>query len=95
MSSVSPTHTEHESQRDSVVIIKDFVDNSTQNINPLIEANLKKILKNSTTTTQLYTNPILVRLDEIEKEKLASTGEKPQETSNVPPQSTEVKEIDT
>lgn len=44
--------------------------------------------------TQLCTKPILVRPNEIEKEKLAFVEEKPQDTSNVPTQSTKVNEID-
>ena len=52
---------------------------------------MKKNLIDSTTTTKLCNHPILVRVDDIEKEKLASGGEKSQETSIVAPQSIEAK----
>lgn len=85
--SVSPPHIGQVSQHE-LVQIKDVDDNSTQKINPLTEEDLKKILKDSTTTTQLCSNPILVRVDEIQNAKVASIGENPKYTSNVPPQST-------
>ena len=40
----------------------------------------------------LCTNPILVRVDEFQKEYLVSIGEKQKDASNVPPPSIEVKE---
>lgn len=49
-----------------MVIIKDIADNLSHNINTLTEENLYKILKN-TTKEKLCTNPIIVRVDEIEK----------------------------
>ena len=52
---------------------------------------MQMILTNSTTKAQLCIHPILVSVDEIKKEELASAGEKTQELSIVPPQSIELK----
>ena len=45
---------------------------------------MQKILTNSTTKAQLYNHHVLVSVDEIEKEKLASVREKTQELSISP-----------
>ena len=74
------------SQHDSIKI-KDVPDNLGYNINLLIEEDLIKTLKDSTTTTQLCSKPILVRVDEIDKEDLEFVGENSQETSNTSHQS--------
>lgn len=92
VSSVNPPHIDQVSQQESVQI-KDVPDNSSQKINPLTEEDLKNILKNSTTIAQLCSKPILVRVDEIQNVEVASAGEQPKDTSNVPPQSTKSKEM--
>lgn len=79
MSSASPPHTDQVSQEDSVSI-KDVLDSTPQNVNPLTKEGSKKLLKDSTNATLSCNNPILVRVDKIEKEKLEFEGEKPQET---------------
>ena len=48
-----------------IVIVKDILDNSAQNINPLTAKDLKKILDQSTLQAQLCNNPILVSVDEL------------------------------
>ena len=47
------------------ITIKDVFDLISQNINPLIEEDLKKILDQSTLQAKLYDNPVLVSVDEI------------------------------
>ena len=86
VSSANPPHTNQVSQWDSM-LIKDVLDTSKKNVNPLTKEDLKKILIEYTIKTQLCTHPVLVRVEKIEKVELASIREKPQETSNVPPQS--------
>lgn len=61
----------------------------------MTKEDLKKILTDSTIETQICTNIILVRVDEIKKKEITSAREKPLETSNVPPQNREVKEKET
>ena len=80
----SPTHGEKESQQDSVTI-EDMPDNSTQNVNPLSEEDLKMLQQESTDDVILCTNPILVRIYESQKDKIASTKVQYQDTSIVPP----------
>lgn len=67
MMSVSP--------QENIVQVKDVSDTIIQNINPLIEEDMKNILIYSTTKEQLCSHPILVSVDKIEKEKLASARE--------------------
>ena len=76
VSSAIPPHTNQVSQWDSM-LIKDVLDTSEKNVNPLTEEDLKKILIDYTTTTQLCTHPVLVRVEKIEKVELGSIREKP------------------
>ena len=50
-----------------IIKIKDFVDTSSQNINPLTAEDLTKILDQATHQAQLCTGPILVSVDELQK----------------------------
>lgn len=86
MSSVSPLH--EVKKDDDAIKIKDVSDSITQNINPLIEDYLKKILVESTTQAKLCENPILVSVDEIEKANkiFAREEEQKQVTPTAPPQ---------
>ena len=54
------------------VKIKDVVETSTTNINPLIAEDLAKILDQSTLATKLCSNVILVNVDEL-KNTVAKT----------------------
>ena len=67
--------------------IKDVVDTSCQNINPLTIEDLTKILDQSTQATRLCTSPILVYVDELQKsiDKLREVKVPPQE----PPKTTQ------
>ena len=47
------------------IIVKDFPNNSIQNINPLIVEDIKKILNQSILQAQLCNNPVLVSVDEL------------------------------
>ena len=47
--------------------IKDVVDTSSQNINPLPTEDLTKILDQATHHAQLCENPILVSVEELQK----------------------------
>ena len=47
------------------IIVKDVIETSCQNINPLIAEDLTKILDQSTQAVRLYTSPILVSVDEL------------------------------
>lgn len=88
MSSFSP---QHELNIDiDTVMVKDISNTITQDVNPLIEEDLKKILIESTTQEKLCENPILVSVEEIENTNKEFVGEeiKTQETSTTPPQST-------
>ena len=49
------------------VQIKDFVDTSSQNIDPLTTEDLTKILDQATHQAQLCTNPILVSVEELQE----------------------------
>ena len=73
MLSANPQH-EVNTKCDNVNI-KDVFDIVTQNINPLIKDDLKKILVESTTEAILCKNIVLVSVDEIEKAKKVSLGE--------------------
>ena len=66
--------------------IKDVVDTSCQNINPLTAEDLSKILDQSTQATRLSKSPILVSVDELQKsvDKLKEVKVPPQE----PPKTT-------
>ena len=68
--------------------IKDVVDTSCQNINPLTAEDLSKILDQSTQATKLCTIPILVSVDELQKsiDKLKEVKVPPQE----PPKTTQI-----
>ena len=55
---VSPQHTT--SENNITIIVKDVSNITAQNINPLIEEDLKKILDQSTLQVKLCDNPILV-----------------------------------
>lgn len=74
------------------VTVKDVSDLTTQNINPLIEEDLKKILDQSTLQTKLCDNPVLISVDEIKKSESMTAGEevKTQETITITPQVTSV-----
>ena len=50
-----------------IVTVKDVSNLIAQNINPLTEEDLKKILDQSTLYTKLCDNPILVSVDELQK----------------------------
>ena len=67
--------------------IKDVIDTTSQNINPLIVEDLSKILEQSTHQAQLCTNPILVSAEELQKtvDKVKEGEVQPQE----PPQVTQ------
>ena len=67
-----------------IISIKDVSDNVPQNINPLIEEDIKKILLDSTTKAQLCSHPILVSVDELKKEKKTSTEVEAQAISKTP-----------
>ena len=49
------------------IIVKDVIDTSCQNINPLIVEDLSKILDQSIQQARLCTNLMLVNVDEIHK----------------------------
>ena len=49
------------------ITIKDVPDNFGQNTNPLTTEDLKKILDQTTLRAQLYNNPILVSVEELQK----------------------------
>ena len=57
------------------IIVKDVIDTSRQNINPLTTKDLSKILDQSTLQACLCTNPVLINIDELNKAE-ASTREK-------------------
>lgn len=65
MSSASPPH--DTSAISKIITIKDVSDASTQNINPLIADDLKKILDQSTLRAQLCRNLVLVSVEELQK----------------------------
>ncbi len=52
---------------EKIIKIKDVVDTTCQNINPLTATDLTKILDQTTLQTQLCTNPILVSVDNLQK----------------------------
>jgi hypothetical protein len=58
------------------IAIKNFLDTSSQNINPLTIEDLKKILHQKTLQSQLCTNPILVSVDELQKAVAEITKDK-------------------
>ena len=68
-----------------VVKIKDLDDTSSRDINPLTVEDLTKILDQTTHQAQLYTNPILVSVQELQKsvEKIKKGEVKPQEPPQV------------
>lgn len=88
MLSVSPPHVDKVDQQVEIVKTKDVSENSTQNINPLIEEDMKQIFIDTTTKEKLCSHLVLVSVDEIEKVEFASVGKKTQELSISPPQST-------
>ena len=49
------------------IIVKDVIDTSCQNINPLTTEDLSRILDQSTQQACLSTDPLLVNVDEIHK----------------------------
>ena len=61
--------------------IKDVVDTSSQNINPLTAEDLTKILDQTTLQAQLCASPILVSVEEIQKsvDKVKEVKVPPQE----------------
>ena len=65
--------------------IKDVVDTSCQNINPLTTEDLSKILDQSTQLAQLCSSPILVSVDELQKlvDKLKKVKVSPQEPPKI------------
>ena len=71
MSSASPLHANQESQQDSVIIM-DVHDNISQNVNPLIDDDLKKLQQDSTNANIPCIALALVRVDEINKERNTS-----------------------
>ena len=75
VSSANPPHTNQVSQWDSM-LIKDVIDTSEKNVNPLTKEDLKKILIDYTTTTQLCTHPVLVSIENIEKVEVGFIREK-------------------
>ena len=54
--------------------IKDVVDTSCQNINPLTAEDISKILDQSTQQVQSCTSPILVSVEELQKSAQRSLG---------------------
>ena len=66
MLSASPPHVDQEIQWDTINI-NDVFNNIVENINPLIEDDLKRILQDSNLAAKLCTNPILINTDEINK----------------------------
>ena len=62
-------------KEDDIMKIKDVFDTIYKNINPLTKEVLKKILLESTTKANPCENPVLVSVDEIEKEDKAYVGE--------------------
>ena len=80
----SPPHTTDTPAE--VVKIKDVVDTTSQNINPLTAEDLTKILDQETKQAQLCDNPIVVSVEELQKtvDKVKEGEVKPQE----PPQTT-------
>ena len=63
MSSASPQHV---TQEDTETIkIKDVSNNVNQNVNPIIEEDMQKILQDTTTKAQLCSHPILVSVDNL------------------------------
>lgn len=71
--------------------IKDFVETSSQNINPLTIKDISKILDQSTQQAQLCTSSILVSVEELQKsvDKLKEVKVPPQE----PPKTTKTTRI--
>ena len=70
---MSPQHELHIDT--NTINIKDVSDTITQNINPLTEEDLKKILVESTTQEKLCEHHVLVSVDEIEKANKAFARE--------------------
>ena len=62
---MSPPH--DTSMPAEAIIVKDVLDSSAQNINPLTTEDLKKILDQSTLQARLCENPVLVSVDELQK----------------------------
>ena len=58
------------------IIVKGVPNKSCQNINPLIAKDLNKILDQYTQQAKLCTNPVLVSVDELQKEVANSTRDK-------------------
>ena len=90
LANVSPQHIT--SENIETIIVKDVFDVIAQNINPLIEKDLKKILDQSTLQEKLCDNPILVSVDEIHKIVTDTTREEvnTQEPPTITPQFTNV-----
>ena len=65
MMSLNPSH--DTSIPIETITIKDVFDVFSQNINPFIVEDLKKILDQSTLQARLCENPILVSMDELQK----------------------------
>ena len=68
-----------------MVQIKDVVDTSSQDIDPLTTEDLTKILDQETHQAQLCTNPILVNIEELQKlvDKAKKGEVKPQEPPKI------------
>ena len=64
-----------------IIKIKDVVDTTCQNINPLTRKDLSKILDQSTQQERLCSSPILVSIKELQKlvDKLKEVKVPPQE----------------
>lgn len=87
----NPLHEDKQSQQGSVTI-DNIPCNSTQNVNPLSEEDIKKLELESTNTVIPCENPVLVRIDESQKVRIASTEEHQQDTSTILLHVAEVKE---
>ena len=78
------------------ITVKDVFDLTIQNINPLMDKDLKKILDQSRLQAKLCDNPVLVSVDEIHKSMTNTIREelKTQEPPTITPQVTNVKSLD-
>lgn len=93
MPSVSPQHVTIESTK--TITIKDFFDVTTQNINALIEEDLKKILDQSTLLTKHCDNPVLVSVEELQNRVTDTTRVEvnPQEPPSIIPRVSHVQPL--
>ena len=74
-----------------IIKIKDVVDTSCQNINPLTAEDLTKILDQSTQETRLCSSPILVSVDELQKSVVETKEVKVQ--TQEPPKTTQTTKL--